>query len=402
MSEDAIVCESISKNFILKDGAVYQALTGISFTIPKGSFVGVIGKNGCGKTTLLKILSGITKPSSGQVKIFGKALSILEVGTGFYPDMTGIENVYMVSKQFGLRNSEIDSLLPSILSFSEIGNYVYQPVKHYSQGMYLRLAISILFHLDADLYFFDEVITVGDEAFQKKCFDKIKQLTLQKKTFILVSHNIQQIEQLCDQCIELRDGKIINNGLPTDVCFAYREFVNSKRNQQIRKSAVINYIHDNCVAIEDFSMTSSPNNFEKTILTHEELNFNIRWRLLNPTFGIAFHINFYDSNGLLFLSTSNVFGKSEIELQEIKNSAKQVNNTSLSIPPFFLNEGFFLVELNTIAFMSSNDNILVAKTGQPIVFNIIDENIDFVHGYYSKVVSSIRSKLNWSRLAELS
>ena len=194
-------------------GQTFMALNGIDLTIKKGEAVGIIGGNGAGKSTMLKILSRITAPTEGSVDIYGRIASMLEVGTGFSPDMTGRENVYMNGAILGMTRAEIDAKMEDIIEFSEVREFIDTPVKRYSSGMYVKLAFSVAAHLDSEIMIMDEVLAVGDMAFQKKCLNKMRDAaTVQGKTVLYVSHNMNTIRQLCDRCVVLDKGRIIFDG----------------------------------------------------------------------------------------------------------------------------------------------------------------------------------------------
>lgn len=191
----------------------FWALKDLNFEIKKGDRVGIIGHNGAGKSTLLKLLSQITAPTEGKIKINGKIASLLEVGTGFHPEMTGRENIYMNGAILGMKHEEIDKKVNDIIEFSEIGEHIDTPVKRYSSGMYVRLAFAVAAHLDSDILIADEVLAVGDAAFQKKALGKMNELsTGEGRTVLFVSHNMAQIRALCNKGIVLEKGKIIYAG----------------------------------------------------------------------------------------------------------------------------------------------------------------------------------------------
>lgn len=194
-------------------GQSFMALNGIDLTIYKGEAVGIIGTNGAGKSTLLKILSRVTAPTEGEIDIYGRIASMLEVGTGFSPEMTGRENVYMNGAILGMTKAEIDAKMDEIIEFSEVRDFIDTPVKRYSSGMYVKLAFSVAAHLDSEIMIMDEVLAVGDMAFQKKCLTKMKEAATQEgRTVLYVSHNMNTIRQLCERCIVLDKGKVVFMG----------------------------------------------------------------------------------------------------------------------------------------------------------------------------------------------
>ncbi len=194
-------------------GKTFMALNGIDLTVYKGEALGIIGGNGAGKSTMLKLLSRVTAPSEGQIDIYGRIASMLEVGTGFNGEMTGRENVYMNGAILGMTKAEIDAKMEDIIEFSEVREFIDTPVKRYSSGMYVKLAFSVAAHLDSEIMIMDEVLAVGDMAFQKKCLDKMRDAAKNEgRTVLYVSHNMNTIRQLCDRCVVLDQGKVIYVG----------------------------------------------------------------------------------------------------------------------------------------------------------------------------------------------
>lgn len=194
-------------------GEEFLALNDVTFSVYQGERVGIIGHNGAGKSTLLKLISRITAPSEGTIEMNGRVASMLEVGTGFHPELTGRENIYMNGAILGMSKSEIDSKIENIIEFSECRKFIDTPVKRYSSGMYVKLAFSVAAHLDSEIMIMDEVLAVGDMAFQKKCLEKMSDVShKQGRTILYVSHNMNTIRQLCDRCIVLDHGKVIFDG----------------------------------------------------------------------------------------------------------------------------------------------------------------------------------------------
>src|SRR5437773_3742016 len=191
----------------------FWALKDVSFEVREGDVVGIIGRNGAGKSTLLKILSRITKPTSGYARICGRVGSLLEVGTGFHPELTGRENIYLNGAILGMSKAEIDRKFDEIVAFAETEKFLDTPVKHYSSGMYVRLAFAVAAHLEPEILIVDEVLAVGDVQFQKKCLGKMQDVSRnQGRTILFVSHNMDAIQRLCSKCLMLEDGQLIANG----------------------------------------------------------------------------------------------------------------------------------------------------------------------------------------------
>lgn len=209
-----------AKNY--NKGEKFKALDNISFEVKKGERIGIIGHNGAGKSTLLKLISRVTGPTEGKIHLNGRVASMLEVGTGFHPELTGRENVYMNGAILGMTKKEIDAKMEDIIEFSEVRQFIDTPVKRYSSGMYVKLAFSVAAHLDSEILIMDEVLAVGDMSFQRKCIEKMYSVSTESnKTILYVSHNMETIRQLCDRVIVLSKGKLVFDGNVEDGIAAY-------------------------------------------------------------------------------------------------------------------------------------------------------------------------------------
>ncbi len=206
-------------------------LNGISFDVKKGEAIGLIGHNGCGKSTTLKLLTRIMYPDSGTIQMRGRVSSLIELGAGFHPDMSGRENIYTNASIFGLTKKEIDERMDDIIEFSEMEPYLDNPVRTYSSGMYMRLAFSVAINVNADILLIDEILAVGDINFQAKCFNKLREIKAEGTTIVIVSHSLGQIEQICDRTIWIHDGKIKAEGKPRDIHPQYMDFMGQKRQE---------------------------------------------------------------------------------------------------------------------------------------------------------------------------
>ena len=243
--EVMITAENITKGFKIyydkghniKERALYrgrgkyekrEVLKGISFEVKKGEAVGLIGSNGCGKSTTLKLLTGIMYPDSGSVRLKGRVSALIELGAGFHPDMSGRENIYTNAAIFGLSRKEVDACIDDIIAFSELEEFIDNPVRTYSSGMYMRLAFSVAINVKADILLIDEVLAVGDAAFQAKCFNKLREIKGQGTTIVIVSHSLSQIEQICERSIWIMDGKIRMEGPPREVHAEYMAYMSEK------------------------------------------------------------------------------------------------------------------------------------------------------------------------------
>ncbi len=206
-------------------------LNGVSFSIQKGETIGLIGENGSGKSTLLKLLTRIIYPNSGEISLTGKVSSLLELGAGFHPDMTGRENIYMNASIFGLTRREIDDKLEEIIAFSELESFIDNPVRTYSSGMYMRLAFSVAINVDPDILLIDEILAVGDVNFQKKCFYKMRDIKAKGVTVVIVTHDLSTVEKICDRVIWIDAGYLRMQGEPKPCINAYLQ--NMKEKQEV-------------------------------------------------------------------------------------------------------------------------------------------------------------------------
>ena len=234
--ENAIEVKNMSKDFkveydkarSLKERVLYfgrsnveyhHVLKNINIDIKKGQTVGLIGTNGSGKSTLLKLMTKIIFPNQGTIETDGKITSLLELGAGFHEDFTGRENIYFNAAIFGLTHKQIDDRIDDIIEFSELGSFIDNPIRTYSSGMYMRLAFSVAINVDADILLIDEILAVGDQYFQEKCYSKLKELKRKNKTIVFVSHSLDVVKSLCDRAIWIYQGEVHEDGEPKDVNF---------------------------------------------------------------------------------------------------------------------------------------------------------------------------------------
>ena len=211
----------------------FYALQGVSMTIRKGETLGIIGKNGAGKSTLLKAIAGVLMPTEGTIRVHGRIASLLELGAGFNPEMTGFENIYLNGTIMGYTREEMDKRVPNIVEFADIGDFLYQPVKTYSSGMFARLAFAVNSNVSPDILIVDEALAVGDVFFQNKCFRKLEQLRSRGTTVLFVSHDIGSVKQLCTHVLWLEKGRVVMDGAPEEVCSRYFNAEIAERNAEL-------------------------------------------------------------------------------------------------------------------------------------------------------------------------
>jgi ABC-type polysaccharide/polyol phosphate transport system ATPase subunit len=216
----------------------FWALRDVSFHVARGETLGIIGDNGAGKSTILKLLSGVTAPTSGQITIHGRLSALIEVGSGFHPELTGRENVFLSGSILGMRRREIADKLESIVEFAGVRHFIDTPVKRYSSGMYLRLGFSIAAHLEPDILLLDEVLAVGDAEFQAKCMDRVTQLHRNGRTIVFISHDLAAVERLCSRVVLLSRGRVLADGPARDVIAMYQELTRTRAPQENRPALV--------------------------------------------------------------------------------------------------------------------------------------------------------------------
>jgi lipopolysaccharide transport system ATP-binding protein len=280
----------------------FWALREVSFSVGRGETYGIIGGNGSGKSTMLKILCGILKPDRGIIQVRGKLAALLELGAGFHPDLTGRENVYLNGSLLGFSKSQIDRRFDAIVSFSELNDFIDTPLKHYSSGMYVRLGFAIAVNVDPEILLIDEVIAVGDERFQQKCFEKMNEFKRTGKTIILVSHSLEAVRNLCLKALWLKEGRLQAEGPVDGVINAYLSSVasqESRRLQEVQRTAPVTSASSvNRWGTREIEITGvlfyDRNGEEQAAFrTGDPLRARIfyraKQRITSPVFGIAIH-----------------------------------------------------------------------------------------------------------------
>ena len=297
-------------------GQSFMALNGIDLTIYQGEAVGIIGGNGAGKSTMLKLLSRVTAPTEGDIDIYGRIASMLEVGTGFHPEMTGRENVYLNGAILGMSKEEIDAKMEDIIEFSEVREFIDTPVKRYSSGMFVKLAFSVAAHLDSEIMIMDEVLAVGDMAFQKKCLNKMREAAnMDGRTVLYVSHNMNTIRQLCDRCIVLDKGKVVFEGEVEEAISLYLGASSNFENHYIYgKEHHTNILSTDKFVIKELYIDNEDGNrFE----INDSFSMKLKINLKQDYFDVRFRFVFSYRDGTLagtMLSTNAVDLKSGVDV----------------------------------------------------------------------------------------
>jgi lipopolysaccharide transport system ATP-binding protein len=320
----------------------FWALKNINFAIKPGEVVGIIGKNGAGKSTLLKILSQITPPTSGEITLHGKIGSLLEVGTGFHPELTGRENIFLNGAIIGMKRKEIVSKFDDIVQFAGISKFLDTPVKYYSSGMYVRLAFSVAAHMEPDILLVDEVLAVGDADFQKKCLGKMEEVTKNNgRTIIFVSHNMAAIEQLCNRCIHIENGQIKKDG--NNVPEIIKEYL--KGDGGIEDSVWINkkeQFKNQFFSPSKMYVTNLQGQIQTSSIRNDvPININIEAYVeeIEPALTVGYSI-YNEDNHLIFRSYQT--DSAEDHWPKMKTGKLVLKSV---IPPNLLNEGNYRIEL---------------------------------------------------------
>ncbi|OGW83530.1 MAG: hypothetical protein A2987_03955 [Omnitrophica bacterium RIFCSPLOWO2_01_FULL_45_10] len=370
----------------------FWALKDINLEVEKGDCVGIIGRNGAGKTTLLKITSRITEPTEGRVFLKGRVASLLGVGVGFHPELTGRENIYLNGAILGMKRREISSKFDEITSFAEIERFIDTPVKYYSSGMYVRLAFSVASQLSPDILLVDEVLSVGDAIFQNKCLDRIAGITKEGRTVLFVSHNLPSVANLCKKAILLEKGKIILYGKPADVIGRYLSTIHSKGGEMVwpdisqAPGSDIVRLHAVRIIQDGFECPTADVDISKDILIQISY-WNLReGEILHPTIVLK------DNLGTSVFSSSN---HKSISLTYDEWSArphpKGLFQSVCRIPADFLNEGRYTIT----AVLSRKIADTQAVSENVLSFQVHDTGAmrkEFISGGWEGVV---RPRLEW-------
>ncbi|MDX2359890.1 MAG: ABC transporter ATP-binding protein [Crocinitomicaceae bacterium] len=350
MSGNTVISvKNISKHYVIgakKDGSLagtltnlfksssskkdkFHALKDVSFDISKGEVLGIVGKNGAGKSTLLKILSQITRPSKGSVELNGRIASLLEVGTGFHPELTGRENIFLNGTILGMTRKEVKNKFDEIVEFSGVQKFIDTPVKHYSSGMYVRLAFSVAAHLEPEILIIDEVLAVGDAEFQRKCLGKMKDVSQKGRTVIFVSHNMEAIKSLCTRAILITEGQIADDGDPEIITKKYLSL-----NNTLKLSTDWTYensIGNELIKIKHASILPDNENEDSLITVRDELTIRIDFWLEEDDLALNLSLHLFAGAGeCIFAALTGL---------PAKKLKKGLHSGVCIIPRDFLNTG---------------------------------------------------------------
>jgi ABC-type polysaccharide/polyol phosphate transport system ATPase subunit len=280
------------------------ALDDVSFTVHKGEAVGVIGSNGSGKSTLLKLVAGTSRPTSGSLDVYGRVAALLEIGAGFHPDFTGRENAFLNGAILGLSRRQMEAAMPSIEAFADIGRFFDAPVKAYSSGMYARLGFAVAVHVDPDILLVDEVLAVGDEEFQHKCYAKINDFRARSRTILFVSHDLAAVRRLCRRAIALDRGKVLAEGDVEYVIAAYEETVRSKEEHKLAAALTPQRWGDRRVELTSVKLLGGDGSEARVFDSGDALTIELAYRSSLDGSAVAFGVAVYRDDGVLCYGTN--------------------------------------------------------------------------------------------------
>jgi homopolymeric O-antigen transport system ATP-binding protein len=335
------------------------ALKDLNFEVTPGEIVGIIGRNGAGKSTLLKILSRITEPTVGRVELYGRVASLLEVGTGFHPELTGRENIFLNGSILGMTRSEIEQKFDEIVAFSEVEKFLDTPVKRYSSGMYVRLAFAVAAHLQPEILVVDEVLAVGDYAFQQKCLNKMQDVSTGGRTVLFVSHNMGAISRLCQRCIVLDRGRIVTSG-PT--ASAVQTYMTSGLIE--RAEFTQNESSDKAMNLLRIALVDDNGELQSEVRYDGRLRFVLDYEVNKNVSGTSVGIALFAVDGTCVLGTGDFDSHPELLGDRIPGRYQ----TTVVIPPCWLNTGRYTV---TVYIANATSGVVYDQI-EAIVFNIVD------------------------------
>ena len=370
----------------------FWALRDVTFDIGKGEVVGLIGRNGAGKSTLLKILSRVTQPTVGHADIHGRVGSLLEVGTGFHPELTGRENTYLNGAILGMGKKEIERKFDEIVAFAEVADFIDTPIKHYSSGMQMRLAFAVAAHLDPEVLFVDEVLAVGDAQFQKKCLGKMEEVSRQGRTILFVSHNTAAVARLCSRCLLLHAGTILRDGPTNEVMSAYLRSglaVTALREWQTTEAPGDQVVRLRCVRVR-----SSDGTVSETFDIRQPVGIDLIFDVTEPGHNLSPNVHLFNEEGV------NVFVLIDQDpaWRGKPRSAGRYTST-VWIPGNFLAEGHLTVRAAVTTLTTMNVRIDVVDA---VAFQMIDSNDgDSARGdYMGPLPGAVRPLLEWQTTYE--
>jgi lipopolysaccharide transport system ATP-binding protein len=410
----AIRVEGLGKRYLLegakrallsasvREDQAFWALRGVSFTVQEGERVGIIGRNGAGKSTLLKILSRVVAPSEGRAEIRGRVASLLEVGTGFNPRLSGRENIYLNAALLGLSRKQVEERLDEIIAFAEIGRFIEEPVKNYSTGMRARLGFAVAAHVDPDVLMLDEVLSVGDAGFQVKCLQRVGELTGADRTLLFVSHSVPAVRRFCDRCIWLDRGEVVMDGSAVEVTEAYEEKLLKVKGtfrapERERPRAIANQVaspiaeEEPAARLVSAAVLNNDGEPSNSVRIDEEFSIEVVFDVLQPRRRIEPALHFHDERGEIVFVVAFTDPTAPTAINEVGR-----HQTRAKVPGNLLNDGVHRV---SVVLVTADPLTRHETVDKAIAFSVFERagNEHVARGRYARrFPGAVRPMLQWT------
>jgi lipopolysaccharide transport system ATP-binding protein len=375
--------ESLRRQNGKPDSETIWAVKDVTFEVEPGEVVGIIGRNGAGKSTLLKMLSRITEPTSGRAELYGRIASLLEVGTGFHSELTGRENTYLNGAILGMRKAEIDRKFDEIVAFAELEKFLDTPVKHYSSGMYMRLAFAVASHLEPEILIVDEVLAVGDAAFQKKCLGKMDEVAKQGRTVLFVSHNLTAVKSLSHRVLRLDNGQIVDVGRPADVVSRYTQFGSETRLEH-HWDDPLSAPGGSQARLHHISITPLEQDAGQSITVDHALQLDAAFWNYSPGAVLNFSVVLYNLEGVAVFNTGSV----------AQSFSEGLVWGRFVIPANFLNDDSYSIRVLIV----KDTSVILLDVSDALMFEVQDS--ERKGNWYGKWVGVVRPSFDWQLRTE--
>ena len=368
-----------------RDDTVW-ALKEVSFEIKRGEVMGIIGRNGAGKSTLLKILSRITEPTEGYAEIHGRVGTLLEVSTGFHPELTGRENVYLSGAILGMKKAEINRKFDEIVAFAEVEKFIDTPVKRYSSGMYLRLAFAVAAHLEPEVLLVDEVLAVGDAAFQKKCLGRMEDVAKQGRTVLFVSHNMETIQKLCHRCVWIEQGKIILDGNTDLVVSRYLNEWHRDLRPYYRIAHSTTLADEQKACLFDAEILNAEGVPCQHLRFGEPFTIHMLWKQWSDIPGVAYAIRVYDEGDRFLIAVNTINTDLEIESKGMQDVLCKFDYNVLVPGEYYISIGSYIRPHTDVQVVDPCLKLVVVNVPYrpDIIFNIVGNPVFALHPSWNK------------------
>jgi lipopolysaccharide transport system ATP-binding protein len=373
----------------------FWALRDVSFSLDRGEAVGIIGPNGAGKSTLLKVLSEITAPTEGEVRLYGRLSALIEVGSGFHPELTGRENIFLNAAILGMRRAEVTRRFDEIVEFADVQKFLDTPVKRYSSGMYVRLAFSVAAHLEPEILLVDEVLAVGDAEFQKRCLGRMESLGRAGRTVIFISHNMPLVARLCPRLILLEGGRLVADAPAEEVIGQY--LVSQSGSAAIRTWEAGDAPGNDLVQLRSVRVVGETEATTEVVDVGESCGIEVEFEVLSGGPEFVPWIDLYNEAGVLIFSALD----NDPAWREPREPGRYV--TTAWVPPHLLNEGLIVVSVSLKTFLSGGKPLRQAEFDSAVAFHVVDRGEGGMSSrgdFAGRMAGTVRPLLRWTTRAE--